>query len=315
MTRVLFYSGGMDTGGQSIGLARAFNAHAEGWSARSIRRKNNSIGYPVDVEWPNGDLRLRRVVAQMVLQADMIHVAQVPQSIRHLPRLRRKPIVVHHHGTYFRSNPKAVSAACRAIGATEAVVDYGLLAFAPHAHFLPVVVDIEALAAIREQYYEPSDEVRIFHSPTDRKIKATDALIAAVDRLKRSYPVRLEIVEGVRWSECLRRKATADIVFDQVEFGYGINAVEAWAMRIPVVAGITDPDARNRMIADWGALPFVEATESTIADALESLVADESMRSLMGRIGRTHAERIHSQPAVVERAMAIYQPLLSAVAA
>jgi hypothetical protein len=159
---------------------------------------------------------------------------------------------------------------------------------------------------LRSEHYAPGERVRIFHSPTNRSLKQTDLLIAAVDRLANRYPVELEIVERVPWAECVRRKASADIVFDQVELGYGINAVEAMAMGIPVVAGIADPLARAMMVEAWGSLPFVEATAATIADALEPLVADAAYRGEAGRLGRAHADRIHAPAAVARR----YQALL-----
>lgn len=305
MTSVLIFNAGIDTGGQGYQLAKALNQHAEGWTATAVRRKDSWIHYPADVTWPKNDSATERAVQRRAAQVDVIHVMQVPHVIRHLGRVKPRRIVVQHHGTYFRQQPAGVSRACRSIGALEVAVDYGLLAMAPRAQLLPVVVDLDLMTALRAEHYEPTERVRIFHSPTNRALKQTDRLIAAVERLAAHYPVELVIVEGASWMDCLRAKATADIVFDQVEYGYGINAVEAMGMSIPVVAGIADPKARQMMLDDWGALPFAEATADTIAETLEPLVADAAYRAVVGRAGRLHAERVHAPAAVAHRYMAL----------
>ena len=60
------------------------------------------------------------------------------------------------------------------------------------------------------------------------------------------------------------RKGRADVFVDQMILGYGCNAIEAWGMGIPVIAGV-DPekapsiimqtiplDTRDRMLQLWG---------------------------------------------------------------
>ena len=111
--------------------------------------------------------------------------------------------------------------------------------------------------------------VRIAHAPTNRAIKSTDALIAVVEAFRaEGLPVELDLIEQVTLGECLARKAAADIYFDQVILGYGCNAIEAWGMGIPVIAG-ADPWTLERMRREFdGRLPFLVATEETIADVL-----------------------------------------------
>ncbi|NIV39132.1 MAG: hypothetical protein GWN58_59865, partial [Anaerolineae bacterium] len=57
--------------------------------------------------------------------------------------------------------------------------------------------------------------------------------------------------------KCLQRKARSHLYIDQFLMGYGTNALEAWAMGIPVVAG-AHPDLRDRIKAAVGFVPFVE---------------------------------------------------------
>lgn len=78
-------------------------------------------------------------------------------------------------------------------------------------------------------------------------------------------------------------------------------------MGIPVIAGVTDPQTRRRMLATFGELPFVEATPETLPTRLAEFVSSEDMRREWGERGRAHVERFHSQRAVVERLETIYR--------
>lgn len=148
--------------------------------------------------------------------------------------------------------------------------------------------------------------IRIAHAPTNRQVKSTDLLIKAVDRLKaEGFDVELDLIERRSWAECLGRKATADIYFDQVGLGYGNNAIEAWAMGIPVIAGASDP-VLDEMERRFGELPFYHATLETIYDALKELVEDPKLRERYGRLGYQYAKQWHDGPIVVDRLKAIY---------
>src|SRR5690606_27554167 len=124
-------------------------------------------------------------------------------------------------------------------------------------------------------------------------------LEAAVRQLQaEGLPVELVLVEGRTWAECLTVKATADIYFDQVLLGYGCNAIEAWGMGIPVVAG-ADEWTLAQMRKEWNLgkrpMPFHEATEATIADALRELVQSPDLRAEVAKRGHAHAQKYHAE--------------------
>jgi hypothetical protein len=161
--------------------------------------------------------------------------------------------------------------------------------------------------------------VRVAHSPTFRTLKSTEAVISAVADLQaEGLPVELDLIERVTWGECLRRKARADIYIDQVILGYGCNAIEAWGMGLPVIAGV-DPDradavnhpipgsTRDRMLREFGSLPFYEASESTIVDTLRELVKSAELRAEWAVRGMEHVGRFHAQLPALERLVGLYQ--------
>ena len=152
--------------------------------------------------------------------------------------------------------------------------------------------------------------VLIVHAPTNRQVKSTQLLIEAVERLKADgLDVELDLIEHKPWKECLERKAKADIYFDQVILGYGCNAIEAWCMGIPVVAGGSD-ETLDEMERRFGRLPFYHATPETIYDALKELVESPALRKRYGKIGLEHVRRFHDAKVVVEQLKGIYSRAL-----
>jgi len=99
---------------------------------------------------------------------------------------------------------------------------------------------------------------------------------------------------------------------DQLHLGYGCNAIEAWALGIPVVGGISDPAWRAHAVARYGlseapqGLPMAEATEATLEAVLAAMVASSAMRDDWAAIGALHVKRWHSEPAVTALAAAIW---------
>jgi glycosyltransferase involved in cell wall biosynthesis len=173
--------------------------------------------------------------------------------------------------------------------------------------WLPSPHDLEWLPTFRA----PIDDgvYRIGHAPTNRAIKSTEALIAASRRLSEEMPVELVIGEKLSWHNTLALKGTVDVFFDQVILGYGNNAIEAWGMGIPVIAGGA-PDTLAKMWSIFGELPFYQATEDTIYEALRAL-ADPKTRKEWAERGRRFVERFHAYPVVVDELEAIYTDRVS----
>lgn len=287
--RVLNYSHGADTGGVGHLLKAAFDRHSD-IEYRQACRTLNYIGYP-------RDLPVQKV---RVSDFDVVHA-----NIR-IGDLPRMPTVVHYHGTPFRRDPKTRLKEQRRRGAVGVVSTLDLWLKSPkYLEWLPTPYNLDWLASMRTRV---DDGVyRIAHAPTQRGIKSTGAFLAAVDRLAREMPVETILIEKTPWTACLRTKARADVYYDQVTLGYGNNAIEAWGMGIPVVAG-AQPDTLTEMGNRFGVLPFYEATEDTIYEALRDL-ADPAVRADYTRRGRRHVERWHADDRVVAMLEPIYRRL------
>jgi hypothetical protein len=253
--------------------------------------------------------------------ADVVHLNSSAAYLdKYKSRVVPRPLVVQYHGTKFRRVFKPHLRTAKIWNALQIASTIDLCAVAPQlVTWAPAPYEREELA----QYASPEDDgvMKIAHAPTDRKTKGTEFLIHAVKKMKREGKrVSLDIIERVDNEACMRRKGRADVYVDQLYLGYGCNAIEAWGMGIPVIAGL-DPVARRRigqeaprntrklMISTWDKLPFRDVTERTLYEALNDML-DSDERAFWALRGRTHFERFHEGSAVVARVRPIYQAAL-----
>lgn len=300
--RVLNVSMDADTGGNGIRTVRAF-AKLTDWPYRFACRVTNWLEYPDDLPW-SGALEEWR-------KADVVHVREDFRAQAALGAPDR-PTVIHHHGTIFRRNARQLVREQRQKRAQGLAATLDLWLMAPDdLTWAPAMYDLDWLAAMRRPVRD--GVLRIAHAPTNRQIKSTDAFLAAATRLGRELPVEVILIERRPWAECLKLKARADIYFDQVTLGYGNNAIEAWGIGLPVIAGGA-ADTLDEMQRRFGALPFFLADEASIYDALRWL-AEAAHRAEWIDAGRAHVERFHSEAAGVELLQGVYRDALGQAAA
>jgi hypothetical protein len=302
-----FAIGSQDPAGV-VARLQAGAAKGEALSIRSAHRVNPYMDYPMDIEWtPSTEPEIKRLLRE----ADVIHLNN---SFRAVARFKlRKPMLLHHHGSLFRSNPENMLALAKAHKMAQAVSTVDLLKPAPDIlRWLPSAYDIDELQAIgKANRREPDGRIRIVHAPTNRKLKHTDLLIEIVKRLQwDGYPVDLVIVEQQTNAQTLIEKAKADIVYDQVMFGYGCNAVEAWGLGVPVIAG-GEPWTLHEMKKMWGSLPFAEATEKTLSGVIEELVASADARAEYAERGMAHVRKYHDEQPALSILLELYHEALA----
>ena len=266
---------------------------------------------PADILWNRST---EPMVKQLALDADIIHLNNSWRPWQMLRLRIRKPMLLHHHGSLFRSDPKGMLMHAERQGWTQCVSTVDLTQMAPERlHWAPTAYDVDWLEAFgKEHRREPDGRILVVSAPTNREYKSTDALIAAVAALQsEGLPVDLDLIEGKPWLEGMRLKARADIYFDQVGLGYGCNAVEAWGMGIPVIAGASDWTL-NRMEAMWGALPFYTATEGSIGGAIAAL-ATKTARAKWRKAGMAHVRKYHDELPALTRLAELYRMTIDQV--
>jgi hypothetical protein len=299
--RVFSISQGQDTGGWAWRIKTAFDHCAPDWEMRSMVATRNFIGFPIDLYHDQAKLD------ELYDRADVIHLHNYPMGHDAYDAGQGKPTIVQYHGTAFRQAHADYAPQAARIGAVQISSTVDLTLLEPDVIWTPLPQDLAALRAVRTREYVASERIRIVHSPTDRRVKSTGAFLATMHELGQRYPIDVIIIEGQPWTRCQELKAQGDIFYDQLHLGYGGAAVEAWAMGMPVVAGVADPAVRAAMVERWGRIPFAEPTKNLTA-TFERLIADRACRAEWAAIGTEHVERWHEEG----RAAAILQDIYRA---
>jgi hypothetical protein len=181
------------------------------------------------------------------------------------------------------------------------VLNPELARFVPNATFLPYAsVD---LARFTPAFPKTDGPIRVVHAPSDPLLKGSAYVIAAIEKLRAKYPIEFTLVQGMPHEEALKVYQHADLVIDQLLFGwYGGLAVEVMAMGKPVACYIRESDlpfVPTRMARE---LPVLPVRADTLESDLESLLSRRHEWPEHGRRSLAFAKTWHD-PHVIARAM------------
>ena len=242
--------------------------------------------------------------------ADLIHVhtsGTWTVAAQRWARNRGKPVIRHFHGEEVRAG--GVEVECRRADAIL-VATPDLLGRLPteargRARWIPNPWRFSPMPPEAKH----AGTVRVVHAhlrnPSYAHVFGSETIRAAVNNLRLSgHDVTLDEVSGVTHQEALKRYAKADIAVDKLRIGwYGMFTVECVSMGVPVLAGIA-PDLRS---LDPPVLPV---NESSLGEALESLVRDQSQRRQLAEQLFSRARAMHDTEIVASRVAATYESLL-----
>jgi glycosyltransferase involved in cell wall biosynthesis len=187
----------------------------------------------------------------------------------------------------------------------------------PGGVHLPLAIETDRWEAAATRRPLPDFEKRdgmngpvvIAHAPTNRLIKGTRHVEAAVEALGAEFPrLELRMIERRPWAAMPELLAECDILVDQLMMGwYGLLAIEGMAEGKAVVSYLRD-DFR----AGHPDLPVVDAEPSTLVDVLRGLVHDPVRRAELGRRGPAYVRAHHDARVVAETLLGHYRELLRA---
>jgi glycosyltransferase involved in cell wall biosynthesis len=152
-------------------------------------------------------------------------------------------------------------------------------------------------------YASPADgtdgAVRIVHAPNHRRLKGTQHLLDAVERLRaEGLLVELDLLERRSNREVRAAVMRADVVADQFLCGFGLFAVEGLSAGKPVLSRIGWMPPEILATPSLRECPIVDADAGTVADRLRELVTDPELRARTGEAGRAYATKYHSYETV-----------------
>lgn len=203
-------------------------------------------------------------------------------------------IILHHHGDDIRNKKERLASALCADQIVVSTPD--LLRYSPDSKWIPNPVDLDAF----KSYHNAKDDeiLTVVHAPSDRRVKGTEYLIRAVNRLNnKKRRLRLLLVENTRHDRAIELYKEADIVVDQLLIGwYGMFAVECMALSKPVCAFIGD-DLKPFL----GKSPFMETSHAEIEKDLETLMEDMSLRRSLAQKGNEFVHQTHDSVKIARR--------------
>jgi glycosyltransferase involved in cell wall biosynthesis len=249
-----------------------------------------------------------RALARLLPETDVFHfyfgLTIVPRRLQ-FPILKaaRKKSVFHFLGSDIRrKTPEQLAYAN--LADARIVGSYDAARWVPDAHVVPPGIDLA-----RYPPTPPSTNGRVLavHAPSNRPKKGTDVVIAACEELG----LELDIVEGVKHDEAVRRFARADVIIDQLNAGwYGLFAIESMALAKPVLAFLNEDAVEQTERAFAMRVPVVNVTKETLSARLREIVdAGAGERRRIGEASRAYVERVHDPDKIADRLLEIYARL------
>ena len=165
------------------------------------------------------------------------------------------------------------------------------------------MVCIETKQVLAKTKYSQSNGtngvVKVFHAPNHRGAKGSEFIIDAIEQLsKEGLKVELVLIEKMQNNELLDLlQSEADILVDQLLFGYGLNAIEGMSIGLPVITNLENEEYTRafRRFSYLNECPAVSGTPESIQSVLRVLIKNPSLRKKLGEASRKYAEKYHSE--------------------
>jgi len=171
-------------------------------------------------------------------------------------------------------------------------------------HVIRQCVDTEVLTPVY-----PSEETTVptvVHAPSSPRLKGSEHLRKAVERLRGRVRFRYEEITTTSHREVIDKLREADLVVDQLLLGsHGVIAAEAMSLGKPVICYIL-PELIETYPNEF---PVISADPSTVEAVLEQWLTDGRARSDAGRASRAYALKTHDVRSVAARALSVYEEL------
>jgi hypothetical protein len=289
-----------DFAGSMFKWADAINRYTD-FAARLVSFEYHQYDYPVDLVVPQcNDERFRNVLT-LADEAGFLHLKDEHSWFVNKPFTNRKLIETLFFGEEFRSKPKIFTHYGRYARKFQADHKYiekvqqfdGRVAMTPDINypwfggrFILQTIDVVNLP------FSWEDSNIFAHSPSSPAKKATYLFEETLLHLAKHEPElcskwSFDLIHGVSFAECIRRKQKASIFFDQAgrqrvaDLGiddvigwYGNSAIEAMAYGIPTMAHLSAQSFEQAAAAgvDLSGIPVINI-ERTRKSMLEAFLA------------------------------------------
>jgi hypothetical protein len=144
---------------------------------------------------------------------------------------------------------------------------------------------------------------KVFHAPNHKAIKGTNALIEAIEALKKEgYKIELVLAQKKPNIEILESISQSDLVVDQLVIGwYAMFAIEAMAMGKPVICNMR-PDLlflyKSAGLIGLNDPPLIHADVLSITSVLRQCLTGQIDIAHYAAASQSYVEKTHSLEAI-----------------
>ncbi len=186
---------------------------------------------------------------------------------------------------------------------------------------LPDRARFQAYASVDVAEWRPAPRpaghgpLRVVHAPSDRGVKGTRHIVAAMERLQaEGVAAELVLVEKLPHAEARKLYASADLAVDQVLAGfYGALAAELMALEVPVMCYLRPEDLGRLPPAMAAALPLIPVQPDTLTAVLrEWLTVRRGELAERGRRSREFVRIWHDPRAIAQATLEDYAAVWAA---
>lgn len=180
-----------------------------------------------------------------------------------------------------------------------------------HTKFLPYTVSSwNDIHPIPRQI--DSASIKIVHAPTNRIVKGSDEIIAAISKLKAKYKRKIEftLIENLSNREALVKYAEADLAIDQIRLGwYGGLAVECMKAGTPVAVYISKNDLKflPPEMAKEATEALIDIDSNTIYEKIRKFVEQPELLLPYRSAVLDYVHRWHDPVKVAAKVLVEYQ--------
>jgi tetratricopeptide (TPR) repeat protein len=269
-------------------MMQAVNAQ-DGWQARSVTQSADYFRYPKDIFMPT-----REEIDELCRWADVIHIFDSwPRNVARYG----KPVFVTYNGKYYKDNREFLKREDAKNNIMQLCTTIDLTRYG--AKWIPVPMDGMMKA-------NPiGGSFLVVQAPTRRDVKGTEY----VEALRALDGVDVDIIEDVPNAECLERKSRGHVCVDQFILGFGVNALEAWKLGMPVIAD-AKPEIIRLMTGEIGYIPFVRCEPENLRETVIKLKSDTEFYSGAQQRGIQYVNDFHHPGRVAATLTDLYKRTL-----
>lgn len=277
-----------DSAGVAFRLTEAVR-ECTGHQTRHIRMVPHKFGYPYDIQ-----TRSPGRIQRWVEWADVVTVHDKFGPLRQNGTKRLQPpnlTVMCHGGVYGETREACAKKDAKHNVKRRLCTNAHLTVLG--AEWLPIPIPVSRYAGLR---LKRQGKPVVCQAPTSERKNVSE--VRAI--LGKRSDIQLRIIENTPHHQCLLLKAEATICVDQFHLGYGTNALEAWAMGIPVIAH-AEMQAERCILGEVGYLPYYNAPLSGLATAVEHLLGSAVAYKEYAERGQEYVREFHDYPVVAAR--------------